>query len=75
LIVLRVREPGLIRPFRISGGTRGAVTVAIGPCALLVLAFAVNRHERVGSMSAAMLAVIVILCGLAIYPAAKKFCS
>ncbi len=75
LLVLRVREPGLIRPFRIPGGTRGAVTVAIGPCALLVLAFAVNRHERVGSMSAAMLAVIVILCGLAIYPAAKKFCS
>jgi amino acid transporter len=72
LIVLRIREPSLVRPFKIAGGTRGAIAISIAPCALLVLAAVLNRHEHVGSISAAMLAIAVAICGLIVYPLAKK---
>jgi len=75
LAVLRVREPSLNRPFRIPGGLPGAILLAIGPCMLLAFAFAVNRHELIGSISAARLAVLVVLAGVATYPAIKKFCA
>jgi amino acid transporter len=75
LIVLRIREPNLVRPFKIPGGTRGAIAISIAPCALLVLAAVLNRHEQVGSISAAMLAVGVAICGLVTYPLAKKSSS
>ena len=31
LIVLRIRRPELARPFRIPGGTRGAIAIAAAP--------------------------------------------
>jgi amino acid transporter len=46
LIVLRIREPELVRPFRVPGGTPGAVAVAIGPTALLVIALIQNRGQQ-----------------------------
>jgi amino acid transporter len=72
LIVLRIREPDLVRPFKIPGGTAGAIAISIAPCALLVLAAVLNRHERVGSISAAMLAAGVAICGVAVYPLTRK---
>ncbi len=75
LIILRVREPELVRPFRIPGGTRGAILTAVGPCALLIFAFVLNRHERIGSISAMTMSAIVVACGVAMYPVAKKFCG
>jgi amino acid transporter len=72
LVVLRIREPNLVRPFKIPGGTSGALAISVAPCGLLVLAAVLNRHEQVGSISAAMLAVSVAICGLFIYPLAKK---
>jgi amino acid transporter len=38
LVALRLREPGLRRPFRIPGGLPGAVLVALLPAALLGVA-------------------------------------
>jgi len=73
LIVLRIREPQLVRPFRIPGGTLGAVLISVLPCGLLVLATGLNRHEQVGSISAALLAILVAACGPLVYPLAKKF--
>lgn len=73
LIVLRSREPNLVRPFRIPGGATGAVLTATGPCILLVLAAALNRHEQVGSISAAVLAIGIGVCGVAVYPLVRKF--
>ena len=75
LIVLRIREPNLVRPFRISGGIRGAILIAASPCLLLVVAAVMNRHERIGSISAAMLAVVVAICGVLVYPLAKRICA
>jgi amino acid transporter len=75
LIVLRIREPNLVRPFKIPGGTAGAIAISIAPCALLVLAAVLNGHEQVGSISAAMLAAGVAICGVVVYPLAKKLCA
>ena len=72
LIVLRVRQPELARPFRIPGGTKGAVLIATGPCLLLVLAAVLNRNEKIGEIGAAALAATIAICGVALYPLAKK---
>src|SRR5947207_4923347 len=38
LIMLRIREPQLPRPFTVPGGLPGAIVVSIGPTALLIIA-------------------------------------
>ncbi len=48
LVALRVREPGLARPFRIPGGTAGAVAMGAPPLALLILAAVRSRAEPIG---------------------------
>jgi len=61
-----------VRPFKIPGGTKGAIAISIAPCALLVLAAVLNRHEQVGSISAAMLAGGIAICGVVVYPLVKQ---
>jgi len=46
LIVLRVREPKMPRPFRVPGGLLGAVVVAIPPTVLLATAMARSVDEQ-----------------------------
>ncbi|HTB13249.1 MAG TPA: APC family permease [Bryobacteraceae bacterium] len=75
LIVLRIRQPGLARPFRIPGGLRGAIAIAAPPCLLLVIAAVLNRNEKIGEIGAAPLAIGVAICGLIVYPLAKKLCA
>jgi amino acid transporter len=75
LVVLRIREPELVRPFRIPGGTIGAVAIATVPCLLLVLAAVLNRNEKIGSIGAATLAGGVAISGVLIYPLVKKLCA
>jgi amino acid transporter len=67
LVILRFREPNLPRPFRVPGGTAVAVVLGIGPTILLVAAFVVNRHEQVGTISAALFAVAVMAAGVLVY--------
>jgi amino acid transporter len=75
LVVLRITEPNLSRPFQIPGGTAGAVVIAAAPCLLLVLAAVLNRTAKIGSIDAALLAAGVAICGLFVYPLAKIFCA
>ncbi len=67
LIVLRVREPGLDRPYRVPGGLAGAIAIAIGPAALLVLAMVRNQAERVGPVNALQFGGILIALGVLAY--------
>lgn len=67
LIVLRVREPGLHRPYRVPGGMAGAVGIALCPTALLVLAVVRNRAEPVGPINALELGAILIGLGVVAY--------
>jgi amino acid transporter len=63
LVRLRVREPGLRRPFRIPGGTAGAVAAGVGPAVLLAIALVQNRSERFGPVNALIFGTAVVLAG------------
>ena len=67
LVILRVREPGLPRPFRIPGGLGVAVLLGAGPAALLILAFGRERHEHPGQLGALTLALALAGSGPLLY--------
>jgi amino acid transporter len=67
LIVLRIREPELKRPFRVPGGMFGAIAVGIPPILLLGFAIIRSEHEVVLGMSSFLFALIVIGGGVVVY--------
>jgi len=67
LVVLRIREPLLHRPFRVPGGLLGAILAGVGPTILLVAAFVKNREERLGNISTLTLGAIFIAAGVVLY--------
>jgi len=72
LIVLRIREPELPRPFRVPGGMFGAIAVAVGPTALLIIALIKNRGEqldlgRLGSVSQLGFGLALMALGVVYY--------
>jgi len=66
LIVLRVREPGMARPFRVPGGLAGAVLIAILPSLLLGVAIARNVIEQ-GLTQGLLLGLALVATGPAVY--------
>ena len=72
LVVLRLREPDLVRPFRVSGGIAGAVALGLGPLALLGFALVKNASEQVGHVSALLVAGGLMLLGPLAYLAARR---
>jgi amino acid transporter len=72
LIVLRVREPHLQRPYRVPGGIVGVVGISIGPMVLLVLAVIRNKAEQIGPINALQLGAILIALGVLTYFAIKR---
>src|ERR1700733_11147965 len=71
LVVLRVKEPGLARPFRVSGGLWGAVGVGVGPALLIGFALWTARGERVAGLPALAFAAMVAAAGPLAYLAAR----
>jgi amino acid transporter len=67
LIVLRIREPELRRPFRVPGGMFGAIAVGIAP--MLLLGFSVIRSEteQVLGMSSFAFGMLLIAAGVVAY--------
>ncbi|HVP53080.1 MAG TPA: APC family permease [Terriglobales bacterium] len=66
LIVLRVREPGLPRPFRVPGGLAGAVLIAVPPALLLGAAMARSVSEQ-GLTRGLLLGLSLVAAGPASY--------
>jgi amino acid transporter len=67
LIVLRLREPNLERPFK-AGNLAFASALGVGPAALIAYALYASRDEKIfGSMSALLFAVVVALVGWVFY--------
>ena len=67
LVVLRIREPGLQRPFR-AGNFAVACLLGVGPAALMGYALYASRGEQiVGTTSALLVAVTVGLLGPVLY--------
>jgi amino acid transporter len=67
LVVLRVKEPGLVRPFKVPGGLWGAVAIGVGPTLLIGFALWAARGERVAGLPALGFAAIVAVAGPLIY--------
>src|SRR5947199_3012833 len=67
LIVLRVREPELRRPFRVPGGTFGVIAVGIPPMLLLGFDLVRSQTEQVLGMSSLAFGLILISAGVAAY--------
>jgi amino acid transporter len=73
LIVLRVKEPALTRPFKVPGGMRGAIAVGVPPALLIGFALWAARGERIAGLPALIFAVIVAATGPAIYAIARAW--
>jgi amino acid transporter len=67
LVALRIREPGLPRPYRVPGGLAGAIAVGVPPAVLLSLTAIRTQAEPVGPLNALQLGAILIGCGVAAY--------
>ncbi|HEX4486368.1 MAG TPA: APC family permease, partial [Terriglobales bacterium] len=50
LVMLRIRQPNLSRPFRVPGGLAGAVAVGVAPVLMLGFAVLRSQHEQVLGM-------------------------
>ncbi len=60
LVMLRVREPNLPRPFRVPGGMVGAVLVGIAPVLLLGFSIVRSQQRKVIGMSSFAFGMILI---------------
>jgi amino acid transporter len=72
LVVLRVREPQLPRPFRAPGGTVGAALLGIGPTALIALAVVRAYGETAGPVNALGFGVGIGVAGVGAYFIARR---
>jgi len=71
LVVLRVKEPGLARPFKVPGGILGAVAMGVGPGLLIAFALWAARGEKVAGLPALGFAAIVAVMGPVVYLVAR----
>jgi amino acid transporter len=67
LVVLRVRMPEMVRPFRVPGGTAGAVAVGVGPAVLIACALWIARKDSILGMNALVFAASVGVAGALVY--------
>jgi amino acid transporter len=67
LVALRFTEPELPRPFRVPGGTFGAVLVGVLPMALLAFSIVRSDHEQILGMNSFVFGVLMIAAGFAVY--------
>jgi amino acid transporter len=67
LVALRIKEPNLARPYRVPGGTAGAIVIGLPPLGLIVAACARNGSEIVGNTNQLVIAIAVAAGGIALY--------
>lgn len=67
LAVLRVKEPGLPRPFKVPGGLLIACLLGVPSALLFSIAFLRNRSEQIGPISSMTLALALIALGPVLY--------
>jgi len=67
LVVLRLKEPQMPRPFRVPGGLLMAIAVGVGPTALIAFAIYASRDEHIGGISALLFSGIIAALGPLLY--------
>lgn len=71
LVVLRRKEPGLVRPFRIPGPNWVPIVLALCPTLLTLYALHAARSEHVAGMPAAVFALGIAALGPPLYLVAR----
>jgi amino acid transporter len=71
LVMLRIREPELPRPYRVPGGLLGAVLLGLGPAALMTLSVLRNADEKMGPLNALWVGGALVLAGPMVYAAVR----
>ncbi len=67
LVVLRVKEPSLPRPFKVPGGLWGAAVVGVLPTLLLLLALVRSDREEIFGINGLLVGVFIVLAGFLAY--------
>jgi amino acid transporter len=67
LIVLRVTEPNLPRPFKVPRGLFGAIFLGVLPILLLVFSIARGDHEQILGMSSFRFGILLVVAGFLAY--------
>ncbi len=67
LAALRIREPGLARPYRVPGGTIGAFLIGLPPLALIIMALVRNDEESLGRTNELVIGAAIVAAGIAMY--------
>ena len=67
LVALRIREPNLHRPYRVPGGTLGAVLIGLPPLGLIIATLVRNSREMIGSTSELTVGLSLIAAGIISY--------
>jgi len=81
LVALRLREPGLARPFKVPGGMAGCILISLGPIPLMAVAFYQALSDETahkGLLFAAIavaLGVLLYFVALRISPRLRRHCA
>ena len=67
LIALRIREPELVRPFRVPGGMLGALFIGVPPMLMLALSAVRSESEHILGMSSFAFGILLIFGGFVAY--------
>ncbi len=67
LAALRIREPGLPRPYRVPGGIFGTVAIGLPPIALMIATLIRNNRELIGDTNQLAIGLFIIFAGAALY--------
>ncbi len=67
LVVLRITEPELARPFKVPGGLFGAICLGVFPLLLTIFSVVYGDHERIFGMSGLVFAGLLVVAGFVAY--------
>jgi len=67
LLVLRIREPGLPRPFKVPGGIFGAAMIGVAPILLLVFSVVRGDRQQILGMSSLIFGLLLMAAGFVAY--------
>ena len=73
LVVLRVTEPELPRPFKVPGGKGGAILIGVCPMLLLGFALFASGSERILGLNALVFGAMLVAAGFVAYGASFLF--
>ncbi len=67
LVILRIKEPGLPRPFKVPGGILGVALTGLLPTLLLAISLIRSEHEHILGMSSLLFGALLVAAGFAAY--------